>query len=485
MVAGRLAAYKLGASAPLGRCHRWCPETLLPNLARFAVFFAVLLSPLCGALAQTQSFDALIEDALKRHPPANGAPPAEELPALAPGEQAAPATPLQPMAPPVDPMAPPQPPLETVTPIPPALLQQSETGPKPYTPPKIAPAPGATAPAPGTATGAPAAGQPAIAGQPGTQQPAAAAPGEGRTRESLRPEEVNSALFVENSLAVKGADPLVLKLQVMLDRAGASPGAIDAVSGGNLSKAISAVETVLRLPADGILDKAVWDALGGDQAPAVLVQYTITPDDMAYAFAASIPADYAEQAKLPNLNYTSPEEMFGERFHMDVRLLTALNPGANFRQVGTAIWVTDVNGPPIAGKVAHIVADKALRQVRGYDSENRLLVAYPATIGSTDNPSPSGEHLVRAVAPNPVYYYDPKNFVQGDNTAKLQLPPGPNSPVGSVWIDLTEPSYGIHGTPEPTKIDKTGSHGCVRLTNWDAEELSKLVEPGVPVTFIE
>jgi lipoprotein-anchoring transpeptidase ErfK/SrfK len=177
--------------------------------------------------------------------------------------------------------------------------------------------------------------------------------------------------------------------------------------------------------------------------------------------------------------------MFGERFHMDVKLLMALNPGADFRQAGTSIWVTAVEGPPIAAKVARIVADKALRQLRGYDAQDRLLVAYPATIGSPDNPSPSGEHLVKAVAPDPVYYYDPTNFVQGDNTAKLELPPGPNNPVGSVWIDLTEPSYGIHGTPEPTKIDKTGSHGCVRLTNWDAEELSKLVEPGVPVSFTE
>jgi lipoprotein-anchoring transpeptidase ErfK/SrfK len=144
-----------------------------------------------------------------------------------------------------------------------------------------------------------------------------------------------------------------------------------------------------------------------------------------------------------------------------------------------------VNGAPISGRVARIVADKTLKQVRGYDAQDRLLVAYPATIGSPDNPSPSGEHLVKAVAPNPVYYYDPQNFVQGDNIEKLQLPPGPNNPVGSVWIDLTEPSYGIHGTPEPTKIDKTGSHGCVRLTNWDVEELSKLVDPGVPVSFTE
>jgi lipoprotein-anchoring transpeptidase ErfK/SrfK len=441
----------------------------LQFLSRFAVLFALILASTLGAaLAQTQSFDELIEEALKRHQASPGAPPAQEL------------APVTPELAPIEPTAPI---LEPLAPIPPAL-QQGQTAPKPYTPPTIAPAPDAgPTPAPGAApappgTLAPVQGQ-TIEGQATVGQPAE------RTRESLTAEEVNGAIFVDDLAPVKGADPLVLKIQVMLDRAGASPGAIDAYSGGNLGKAVAAVETVLRLPADGILDREVWDALGGDQAPAVLVQYTITPEDLAYPFAASIPADYAEQARLPNLGYTSPEEMFGERFHMDVKLLTALNPAANFRQAGTTIWVAAATGPSIAGKVARIVADKTLRQVRGYDAADRLLVAYPATIGSPDNPSPSGEHLVKGVAPNPVYYYDPVNFVQGVNMEKLQLPPGPNSPVGSVWIDLTEPSYGIHGTPEPTKIDKTGSHGCVRLTNWDAEELSKLVEPGVSVSFTE
>ena len=447
---------------------------------RFAVAFVVLLASTLGAaLAQTQSFDEMIEEALRRQQVVPGAPPVQEqvpLPAVP--------APLFPLPAPVDPNAPP--PL-SVSPVPPELLQNQSGGPKPYTPPKIAPAPDA-APAPAGAAPA-AAATPASApaqtleGQPANAQ--TVGPAGERTRESLTPEEVNEAVFFDEFAPVKGADPLVLKIQVLLDRAGASPGAIDAYSGGNLGKAVAAVESVLRLPADGVLDRDVWNALGGDSAPAVLVQYTITPEDLAYPFAASIPADYAEQARLPNLGYTSPEEMFGERFHMDVKLLTALNRAANFRQAGTVIWVAASTGPPIAGTVARIVADKTLRQLRGYDAADRLLVAYPATIGSPDNPSPSGEHLVKGVAPDPVYYYDPKNFVQGDNTEKLQLPPGPNSPVGSVWIDLTEPSYGIHGTPEPTKIDKTGSHGCVRLTNWDAVELSKLVQPGVSVSFVE
>jgi lipoprotein-anchoring transpeptidase ErfK/SrfK len=393
--------------------------------------------------ASAQSLEDLVEDALRRHDP-----------------QAAP-EPVQP--PPVgvqDPSAP------QIIPV--------EPGPRPYTPPAVATP---TEPPSSTDSGAPsdAAGAPA----PGTEQPAE------RQVASLTAEEVNAAVYVENAETVRGASPLILKAQVLLDRAGASPGILDSYTGANFSKAIAAVETVLGLPVDGMLDPDVWQALGGDQAPAVLLQYTITPEDVAYPFVASIPADFAEQAQLPSLGFTSAEEMFGERFHMHVNLLKALNPSSDFRSAGATIWVAAVEGQPITGTIARIEADKGRRQVRAYDSADRLVVAYPATIGSEQNPSPSGNHVVKAVAHEPVYYYDPANFVQGGNLEKLQLPQGPNSPVGTVWIDLSEPGYGIHGTPEPAKIDKTGSHGCVRLTNWDAEELAALVQPGVTVSFTE
>jgi lipoprotein-anchoring transpeptidase ErfK/SrfK len=296
---------------------------------------------------------------------------------------------------------------------------------------------------------------------------------------------VNAVVFSVDAVGARGANPLILKAQVLLDRAGASPGVIDAYAGNNVAKAVAAVETVVGLTVDGMLDKQVWDVLGGDNAPAVLTRYQITGEDAAYPFLSSIPADYSEQAKLQRLGYTNPEEMFGERFHMHVNLLKALNPNTDFRRAGTSIWVAAIEGQPVTGKIVRIVADKDRRQVRAYDQADRLIVAYPATIGSPDNPSPNGDHVVKGVAADPVYYYDPKNFLQGQNTEKLELPPGPNNPVGTVWIDLSEPSYGIHGTPEPAKIDKTGSHGCVRLTNWDAEELAELVDPGVVVSFVE
>lgn len=272
----------------------------------------------------------------------------------------------------------------------------------------------------------------------------------------------------------------MVRLQVLLDRAGASPGVIDGFDGDNVRKAIFAFETMRGLPADGQPDPEVLQAL--ETGGPVIGTYDIRPDDVA-AIVPPIPADYAEMAKRDFLGYTSVPEELAERFHMDEDLLVTLNPGSSFT-AGETIAVA-AYGPDLEGQVARIEADKTLRQVRAYDAGDRLIAAYPATIGSEDNPSPSGTHLVEGVAPMPTYTYNPKiNFQQGGNTSVLTIPPGPNGPVGSMWIDLSEPTFGIHGTPEPSKIDKTASHGCVRLTNWDANELAKLVKPGVPVVFI-
>lgn len=276
-------------------------------------------------------------------------------------------------------------------------------------------------------------------------------------------------------------NPAIVRLQVLLDRVGASPGVIDGFDGDNVRKAVFAFEAMRGLPADGQLDPEVLQAL--ESGGPVMNTYVITADDVA-AIVPPIPTDYAEMAKRDFLGYTSVPEELAERFHMDEDLLTELNPGASFT-AGETI-ATAAYGPDLDGRVARIEADKSLRQVRAYDADDRLIAAYPATIGSEDNPSPSGTHLVKGVAPMPEYTYNPKiNFQQGDNTSVLTIPPGPNGPVGSMWIDLSEPTYGIHGTPEPSKIDKTGSHGCIRLTNWDANELAKMVKPGVPVVFME
>ena len=281
-----------------------------------------------------------------------------------------------------------------------------------------------------------------------------------------------------------GARDDVAALQVLLDRKGASPGVIDGHFGGNVDKALAAYRDITGEnlhSTDTAKIKADLAASGGD----AFTTYTITPEDAAGPYVASVPEDYGAKAKLDRLSYTSVSEMLAERFHMDEAYLKALNPGANFGRAGTKIKVVNT-GADLAASVARIVADKGRKQVRAYDEAGKLVAAYPATIGSADTPSPTGTHAVSRVAFDPEYTYNPNlNFKQGDNDRIMTIPPGPNGPVGSIWIALDKPTYGIHGTPEPSKIGKTESHGCVRLTNWDANELAKLVKPGVTVEFVD
>lgn len=281
-----------------------------------------------------------------------------------------------------------------------------------------------------------------------------------------------------------GASADVAAFQVLLDRTGASPGVIDGRIGDNVNMAIDVYKTLTGTTLRTYDKDWVKEQLEATGGPAFM-EYTITNEDAAGPYVASLPSDYAEKAKLDRLGYTSVPEMLAERFHMDEGFLKTINPEANFNRPGTIVRVIDP-GKPLKGEVARIEADKAREQVRAYDAGGDLVAAYPATIGSSDTPSPSGTHTVERVAFNPNYTYNPKvNFKQGENDDILTIPPGPNGPVGSVWIALSKPTYGIHGTPEPSTIGKTASHGCVRLTNWDAQELAKMVKEGVEVTFVE
>lgn len=276
------------------------------------------------------------------------------------------------------------------------------------------------------------------------------------------------------------ADPALARLQIMLDRAGASPGVIDGFDGDNLRKAILAFQMMHGLQPDGQLTPEVAARL--DVPGEAVGTYTITPEDVA-AIGGPVPTDYAEKATLDFLGYESVAELVAERFHMDTSLLAALNPAATYA-AGETVAVA-LTGTGREGVVTWIEADKTLRQVRVYGVDGVLLAAYPATIGSEENPSPTGTYVTETATPMPGYTYNPKiNFQQGENTEVLTIPPGPNGPVGSVWIALSKPSFGIHGTPEPSMIDKTGSHGCIRLTNWDAEELAAMITPGVTVDFL-
>ncbi|MCF3639342.1 L,D-transpeptidase [Rhizobium sp. TRM95111] len=276
----------------------------------------------------------------------------------------------------------------------------------------------------------------------------------------------------------------VTALQVFLDREGFSPGVIDGKKGSNVTKAIEAWQKATGETLDPNDTETVLERLrlnGG----MPFTTYEITAADAAGPYVASIPEDYAHKAALPALSYTSTTEMLAERFHMDEAYLKEMNPGVDFTIPGTIVKVINV-GPARKGSVARIVADKGRKQMLAYDEAGGLIAAYPASIGSADTPSPSGIVSVERIALNPNYTYNPKvNFKQGNNDKVLTLQPGPNGPVGTVWIALSKPTYGIHGTPEPSKIGKTQSHGCIRLTNWDATELAKMVKTGVTVEFVD
>ena len=295
----------------------------------------------------------------------------------------------------------------------------------------------------------------------------------------LTSEDINAAEFAD--AMPEGVSALTVKLQVLLDRAGANPGVIDGVAGENVTKAIRGYEEINGLEIDGIMTPDLWERLRSPEPVALI--YTITPQDLE-KMVESIPTDYAEMAKMEWLGFTSGAEALAEKFHMDQNFLVSLNPLASF-VAGENIVVINP-GEQAAVVVTRIVADKSNERIVIYGENDRPVIVYPATIGSDATPSPKGTHEVKGVAVFPTYAYNPDiNFQQAENTEKLTIPAGPNGPVGATWIDLTEPTYGIHGTPDPSKISKTSSHGCVRLTNWDVAELAKLVKPGIIVTFVE
>lgn len=298
---------------------------------------------------------------------------------------------------------------------------------------------------------------------------------------AMSAEEINSADPL--SASGDGAQPGIVRLQIALDRAGASTGWIDGHSGPSTQRAISAAEEMLGLPVDGQLDAELWSIL--QTGEPMMQTYTLTEEDVNQTLVPDFErGDWAAMRGLDCICYHSMTEALAEKFHLDEDLLKALNPDADFTAAGTQIIVPalgeDRNTP-----VARVVVDKGAGQVRGFDEGGKLVWAARAAVGSQSTPSPSGTVKVTAVALDPTYTYSPENFPENNIKDTFTVAAGPNGPVGSVWIDLSKPTYGLHGTPHPEELNTMVSHGCVRMTNWDAKELAHLVTAGVPVEFVD
>jgi lipoprotein-anchoring transpeptidase ErfK/SrfK len=279
-------------------------------------------------------------------------------------------------------------------------------------------------------------------------------------------------------LAPSDEGPAALRIQILLDRANFSVGQIDGRIGTNTIRALLGFRSARNLPSGVGVDDPVWKGLNQDNQPA-LISYTMTRNDLKGPFVR-VPVDMMAKARLPHLGYASPLDEIAEKFHISPVLLQKLNPGKTFRAVGEEILVPNVLTQANA-QAARVVVSRSDSTVTAFDDSGKIIAQYPATTGSDHDPLPIGEWKITGVSRNPKFHYNPELFWDAKpEHAKATIAAGPRNPVGLVWMDLSKEHYGIHGTPAPSRIGLSESHGCIRLTNWDALELAGMVKPGTP-----
>ncbi len=303
-----------------------------------------------------------------------------------------------------------------------------------------------------------------------------------------------------------GVDLSTMHVQVILDHLGFSPGVIDGKPGKSLVAALKGFQEANGLKVTGEMDRATLRALYPSRAVRPTVTIALTNEMLAGPYTNPLPKDPAQQAKLPGLGYRTAMEKLAEMFHTTPGTLMALNSPSTPVSAGTKVvfpnvvaqsraydaklpdhWrktLSDLNINADQPQGVRVVVDKSDEVLRVLDKNDKLIAQYAATMGSSHDPLPIGKWTIKGASYNPPFHYNPDLFWDAKDSAKAaKLPPGPNGPVGVIWLDLSKPHYGIHGTPEPSTIGRAESHGCIRLTNWDAARLSMMIKPGTPAVF--